>query len=120
MKSKGVSFVCLAAVFVICLFLGAKVSAAADAPKEILIGVNAPLTGMHAGFGEGNVYGEKAAAQDINKQGGIFIKEYGRKIPLRLIVVDNQSDPGKAGSLEEDLILKQKVDFLAPPNQPIP
>jgi len=120
MKSKGVSFVCLAAVVLVCLFLGAKVSAAADAPKEILIGVNAPLTGVHAGFGEGNVYGEKAAVQDINKQGGIFIKEYGRKIPLRIIVVDNQSDPRKAGSLEEDLILKQKVDFLSPPNQPIP
>ncbi len=88
MKGKGVSFVCLAAVVVVCLFLSAKVSAAADTPKEILIGVNAPLTGMHAGFGEGNVYGEKAAAQDINKQGGIFIKEYNKKIPVRLIVVE--------------------------------
>ncbi len=120
MKSKGVFFVFSAIVVAACFFFPLNAVFAADAPKEILIGVNAPLTGMHAGFGEGNVYGEKAAVQDINKQGGIMVKEYGRKIPVRLIVVDNQSDPRKAGSLEEELILKHKVDFLCPPNQPIP
>lgn len=120
MKMRSVRFICLAIAIVACFFFIAKITVAVDAPKEILIGINAPLTGMHAGFGEGNVYGEKAAIQDLNKNGGIFVKEYGRKIPVRAIVVDNQSDPRKAGALEEELILKHKVHFLAPPNQPIP
>src|SRR3990172_13021559 len=120
MKKKSGLFFSLAMMVVIGLFLIVKVNIAAESPKEILIGINAPLTGMHAGFGEGNVYGEKAAIQDINKQGGILLKEYGRKVPVKFIIVDNQSDPRKAGSLEEELILKHKVHFLAPPNQPIP
>jgi branched-chain amino acid transport system substrate-binding protein len=101
------------------LFTG-NAALAAEAPSEILIGINAPLTGVHAGFGEGNVWGEKAAVEDINKQGGLFIKAYGKKIPIKLIIVDNESDPKKSGSLTENLILKEKVHFLAPPNQPIP
>ena len=93
---------------------------ASDAPEKIRIGVNAPLTGMHSGFGEGNVYGEKAAVADINAQGGLYIKEFDQKIPIELIIVDNESDPKKSASLTENLILKDKVHFLAPPNQPIP
>jgi ABC-type branched-subunit amino acid transport system substrate-binding protein len=77
--------VSLAVVLNIGMFSMGSVHAADQGPKEILIGINAPLTGMHAGFGEGNVYGEKAAVEDINKQGGILIKEYGRKIPLRVM-----------------------------------
>ena len=120
MKKRRVLTISLLVTFSVSLLLIGNTNSAEKGPKEILIGINAPLTGMHAGFGEGNVYGEKAAVQDINKQGGIFIKEYGRKIPVRVIVVDNQSDPRKAGVLEEELILKHKVHFLAPPNQPIP
>lgn len=119
MNSRRI-LVALAVIFAVGLVFSVSMRAADNGPSEILIGINAPLTGVHAGFGQGNVYGEKAAAEDINKQGGIFLKEYGRKVPVRLIVVDNQSDPRKAGSLTEDLILKQKVNFLSPPNQPIP
>lgn len=119
MKGRGILIV-LAVALAAGLVFSVSLRAADQGPKEILIGVNAPLTGVHAGFGEGNVWGEKAAVEDINKQGGIFLKEYGRKVPVRLVVVDNQSDPRKAGALEEDLILKQKVNFLCPPNQPIP
>ncbi|MCL6477873.1 MAG: ABC transporter substrate-binding protein [Peptococcaceae bacterium] len=88
-------------------------------PKEILIGINAPLTGIHAGFGEGNVYGEKAAVDDINALGGVYVKEYDRRIPVKAIVLDNESDPGKSMTLEENLITQYKVHVLAPPNQPI-
>jgi branched-chain amino acid transport system substrate-binding protein len=103
-----------------CTLIFSGYAQAKKAPKEILIGINAPLTGVHAGFGEGNVYGEKAAVEDINKQGGLYVKEYGRKLPIKLIIVDNESDPAKSGTLTESLILNQKVHFLAPPNQPIP
>ena len=86
--------------------------AAPAGPETIKIGTSAPLTGMFAGFGEGCTFGAQAAVDDINAQGGIYVKEYDRKIPVEYIVVDNESDPGKSGSLAEDLILRDKVDLL--------
>ena len=71
------------------------------APAAILVGNPASLTGMFAGFGQGQVFGMKAAVDDINKQGGVYVKEYGKKLPIKLIVVNSESDPLKAGTLAE-------------------
>jgi ABC-type branched-subunit amino acid transport system substrate-binding protein len=81
-------------------------------PKEIVFGATISLTGPAAGFGEGGVFGLKAAVEDINKLGGIYIKEYDAKLPVKLIVLDNESDPIKAGTLAQDLLVRDKVDFL--------
>ena len=86
--------------------------AAEAGPENILIGTSAPLTGMFAGFGEGCTWGAQAAVDDINAQGGIFVKEFNRKIPVKYVLVDNQSDPQKSGPLAEDLILREKVNML--------
>jgi branched-chain amino acid transport system substrate-binding protein len=85
---------------------------AAEAPENILIGTSAPLTGMFAGFGQGCVFGAQAAVDDINAQGGIYVKEYDKKIPVKYITVDNASDPQKSGTLAEDLILREGVHML--------
>jgi branched-chain amino acid transport system substrate-binding protein len=86
--------------------------AAPAGPETIKIGTSAPMTGMFAGFGEGCVWGAQAAVDDINAQGGIYVKEFDRQIPVEYIVVDNESDPSKSGSLAEDLILRDEVDLL--------
>ena len=83
------------------------------APAAILVGNPASLTGMFAGFGQGQVFGMKAAVDDINKQGGVYVKEYGKKLPIKLIVVNSESDPLKAGTLAESLIVSDKVHFLS-------
>ena len=49
-------------------------------PEFIVIGTSAPLTGMFAGFGQGCTFGAQAAVDDINAAGGIFVKEYNRKM----------------------------------------
>jgi ABC-type branched-subunit amino acid transport system substrate-binding protein len=90
------------------------------APAEILIGVPAPQTGMYAGFGEGGIFGMQAAVDDINKQGGVYVKEYGKKLPLKLKIVNTESDPLKAGTLAESLIVSDKVNFLAYGDEPPP
>jgi ABC-type branched-subunit amino acid transport system substrate-binding protein len=101
------------------VFFFAGVGMAAEAPTEIRFGCNTPLTGMFAGFGTGGAYGVQAAVDDVNKLGGIYVKEYDKKLPVKLIVVDNESDPGKSAMLSEELILRHKVHFMAPPNQPL-
>jgi len=75
---------------------------------------------MYAGFGEGGAFGVKAAVEDINKLGGVFVQEFGRKLPIKLIAVNSESDPMKAGSLAENLILNDKVNFLVPNMEPPP
>ncbi|MCL4488683.1 MAG: ABC transporter substrate-binding protein [Chloroflexi bacterium] len=92
----------------------------AAAPDYILIGGSVPETGMYAGFGQGGVWGAQAAVDDINAQGGIYIKAYDKKIPVKLVLADNASDPSKSGTLAEDLILRDKVVALFSPDNPPP
>jgi branched-chain amino acid transport system substrate-binding protein len=87
-------------------------SAQEEAPKEILIGDVGSFTGPYAAFGQG-VFGVEAAIEDINKQGGVYVKEYDKRIPVRLITRDTQSDMLKDAPLAQDLILREKVHFLA-------
>lgn len=107
----------LAVVLVTALiFSGCK--PAPEAPQEIIVGTNAAMTGMFASFGEGCTFGYKAAIEDINNQGGVYVEEYGRKLPMRLVIADNESDPTKVGTLAESLILGDKAQFLVSPDSP--
>jgi ABC-type branched-subunit amino acid transport system substrate-binding protein len=90
----------------------AQFASAAGTPKAIPVGVCTSLTGPFAGFGGGGLFGVQAAIEDINKQGGVFVKEYGKKIPFKLVVVDIQSDETKAGTLAQDIILRDEVKFI--------
>jgi len=104
-------FIPLAIVLVAALiFGGCKPSE--ETPTEILIGESTSLTGMYAGFATGGTFGIQAGFDDINKQGGIYIEEYGEKLPIRLIIVDNESNELKAGSLAEDLLVRDNVHAL--------
>jgi len=86
--------------------------AAQMGPDTIKIGTSSPSTGMFAGFGQGGTFGAQAAVDDINALGGVYVAEYDRKIPVEYIIADNESDPGKSGSLAESLILNDGVDLL--------
>jgi len=49
-----------------------------------------------------------------NDEGGIYIEEYGKKLPIELVIYDDKSDVGTMTRLTEKLILEDKVDFLWP------
>src|SRR3972149_12182480 len=83
---------------------------------EIKVGVVQAQTGMYAAFGQGAVFGIKAAVDDINKQGGVKVGD--TKMPIKLFVVDNESDPNKAGSLAENLMAQDKVSFICSGDEP--
>ncbi len=53
--------------------------------------------------------------EDVNARGGIYVKEYDKKIPVEIIRYDDKSDIGTAVKLTEKLLLDDKVDFLFPP-----
>jgi branched-chain amino acid transport system substrate-binding protein len=84
-----------------------------EIPEEIRIGDTVSYTGHHAAFGVDS-WGVKAAFEDMNKQGGLYVKEFDSKLPVRYITRDTQSDMLKIAPLTEELILREKIHFLGP------
>jgi branched-chain amino acid transport system substrate-binding protein len=51
---------------------------------------------------------------EVNAAGGVFLTEYGKKLPIELKIYDDKSDVGTMTMLTEKLIIEDKVDFLWP------
>jgi branched-chain amino acid transport system substrate-binding protein len=82
---------------------------------KIVVGMSRPLTGPLAVIGDSAfkpVY-ETWIAQ-VNADGGIYVEEYGKKLPIEPLIYDDTSDPGTMTRLTEKLIVEDKVDFLWP------
>jgi branched-chain amino acid transport system substrate-binding protein len=86
--------------------------ARASARDFILVGRPVPKTGPIAAFAEPTPWLDERALAEINKDGGIFVKEYGKKVPVKVEIVDTGSDPTKAGEAGSKLILRDKVDMM--------
>ncbi|MEM1542378.1 MAG: ABC transporter substrate-binding protein [Candidatus Bathyarchaeia archaeon] len=85
------------------------------APNIILIGVPAPLTGPGAQMGEPVPWIASYIENAINKEGGIYLEEYGRKIPIKFLVRDVQFSLDLASTIAEELIVKDKVSLIMMP-----
>jgi branched-chain amino acid transport system substrate-binding protein len=79
---------------------------------HILIGHPAPMTGPIAVFGETASFVDEFATAEINKKGGIFVKDLGKKLPVKVIAMDTESNPTKTAEIASKLILKEKVDIM--------
>jgi branched-chain amino acid transport system substrate-binding protein len=88
------------------------VTKARAARDHILVGHPSSLTGPLAGLGEPTAWVTKRAVEAINKDGGIYVKEAGKKLPVKIKVVDTQSDPTKSGDVASKLILRDKIDLM--------
>ncbi len=102
---------------VMVLFVAGAVGAGEAAAKDKIrigqaISLSGPLAGAVAIAG-GPIY--ELWVGEVNKHGGIYVKEYGKKLPVELIRYDDKSDMGTMTRLLEKLILEDKVDFVFPP-----
>jgi branched-chain amino acid transport system substrate-binding protein len=87
--------------------------AAPPAKDKIRIGMATSLSGplaviRSAGFQP--IY--EMWVDEVNADGGIYVKEYGKKLPIELVIYDDKSDVGTMTRLTEKLILEDKVDLL--------
>ncbi len=87
----------------------APTKAPPPAPEYIEFGASIPLTGKYGALGAMVKPGYEIAVADINAQGGVYVAEYGKKIPIRLTIYDDESDPTKAVSKLESLYAEQNV-----------
>ena len=86
------------------------------AKDKIRIGTAISLSGPYsAGAGMTQIPNYKLWVDEVNAKGGLYIKELKKKLPIELIIYDDKSDTGTVVKLVEQLILKDKVDFILPP-----
>jgi branched-chain amino acid transport system substrate-binding protein len=102
MKRKGI----LAAALAICFICASSLSpvyAQKAVPKTIKLGLLYEKTGPLATSGVRFGWGLHKAVDKINKEGGVFVKEYNKKIPIEVIEADHQSNENRAVTMAEYL-----------------
>ncbi|HLD29535.1 MAG TPA: ABC transporter substrate-binding protein, partial [bacterium] len=105
----------LISIFLLFLTLCVVPLASAQAPKEILVGGTISLSGRFTTMvGPFKKLAENWAAL-VNERGGIFVKEYNKKLPLRFIIEDDKSDQATSQKFYEKLITVDKVHLLIGP-----
>ncbi len=86
-----------------------------SAKDSIKFGYSIALTGVLSANAEGVVETYAVWKELVNKKGGIFVKEEGKKLPVDMVFYDDQSEPGTAVRIYEKLITQDKVDLILPP-----
>ena len=86
-----------------------------SAPQEILIGATYPATGVFASIA--GPFGKlmDAWAAMVNETGGLYLKDYDRKLPIRFITYDDGSNTEKSRQLYKKLIVEDQVHLLMGP-----
>lgn len=85
---------------------------AAVAPAEIKIGTLYASSGRYASISMPVHHGLKLWVEQMNAQGGAFVKAFNKRIPLKIVAYDDQSNTGTAATLYNQLITQDKVDLL--------
>ena len=100
--------------WVACLAVLAMTSIAACTETDtVTLGASVQLSGNLAGTGRYYRDGYQFAVDTINEKGGVRIGEKRYKLALRIL--DNTSDPKLNQQQHEDLLTRNKVDFLLGP-----
>lgn len=96
-----------------CLLAGLALPArAAEPPSEIKIGSLYAGSSILASASVPLHVAIELWADGLNKQGGVFVKGFGKKIPIQLISYDDQGSPSLTGNLTNQLITRDKIDIL--------
>jgi branched-chain amino acid transport system substrate-binding protein len=85
---------------------------AADAPAEIKIGTLYASAGRFASISMPVYSALKLWIDQKNADGGVYVKAFDKKIPVKLVSYDDQSNTATASTLYNQLITQDKVDLL--------
>jgi branched-chain amino acid transport system substrate-binding protein len=96
------------------LIVGATAPVAYGADK-VKVGLPISITGKYDVLGMRNLQGARLWAEWANEQGGIYVKEAGKKLPVEVVWYDTKSDKDTTMKLTEKLINEDKVHFLLGP-----
>ncbi|MCM3766131.1 ABC transporter substrate-binding protein [Neobacillus niacini] len=91
-----------------------KAKEASSKPKEIVIGNIGAMTGSSAVLGRAQSQGVDLAVKEINENGGIL----GAKV--KVVNRDDGADPTKSKTFMEELVDKEKVEYVVGPTNSTP
>jgi branched-chain amino acid transport system substrate-binding protein len=82
---------------------------------SIVVGAARPLSGPWSSIGN-SALGPIMTMweEEVNADGGIYVAEYGKKLPIEYLIYDDTSDLGTMVRLTEKLIVEDEVDILFP------
>jgi branched-chain amino acid transport system substrate-binding protein len=103
------------AVILLATMFAGSPGAFAEAPEAIRVGVTVSVSGKFAT--EVGPFQRlcEAWAAEVNRRGGIYLKGYDRKLPLKLIAYDDRSDAATARRYYERLVAVDQVHLLLGP-----
>ncbi|WP_019937518.1 amino acid ABC transporter substrate-binding protein [Bordetella sp. FB-8] len=90
----------------------ALAAAAGPVPDAITVGTLYASSGAFAAISMPVYNGLKLWVKDINAHGGVYVKPYDKKLPVKLVSYDDQSSTSTATTLYNQLITQDKVDLL--------
>ena len=107
-----VSLACVA------LLAGAGPAAAkiGSCDEPIVWGTTVSSTGVYSTLAERWKEMTEVFADEVNKLGGIMVKDCGKKLPLKIVIYDDQSVPTTAVTLYEKMATVDNVDFFVGPD----
>jgi len=83
--------------------------------ESIRVGFSTSLTGIYAAGAESQMNAQVLWAEQVNEEGGIYVKDIGKRLPIELVYYDDKSSPEEMIKIYEKLITVDKVDLLLPP-----
>lgn len=118
MRRLRLFFLLLLAILVLLPACGG--SSQGNAPQEIVIGASFPESGSLAAFGQYLKWSYTNAINEVDHAGGLYLSQYKIKVPVRLIIYDDQSLPQQATTNMQRLILQDRVNaLLGDPSPPL-
>ena len=109
MKKRAL-FVCVVAAVLIGIPFGAM-----GAPDAVHVGATVSQTGHFSSEIGPFKRLMNAWADLVNEQGGIMVKEYGKKLPVKFTIYDDKSDQATAKKYYERLATVDKVNIMLGP-----
>ena len=112
---KRVSTMVLSALLIFSICFVCFPISKALAKDLITAGFSMALTGIYSPMAVGQMGSYQLWEEVVNQQGGIYVKEYGKKLPVKLVYYDDKSQAETAVKIYEKLITDDKVDVLLSP-----
>ena len=109
------SFFAFLCVGFIIAFIVTACGPKAPARESIRIGFSTSLTGIYAAASDSKLNAITLWSEQVNAKGGIYVKDIGRNLPVKLVYYDDKSSTEECIRIYERLITVEKVDLLFSP-----
>lgn len=94
------------------VFAGGSKEASSGVPSAISVGTLYASQGAFAVASTSEYQGLKYWADQVNNDGGVMVKAYNKKIPIKIVAYNDNSSTATAATLYNQLITQDKVNIL--------